>query len=114
MAKSKAKAAAKSLKHGTNMKAKRKTRSRVQFRRPKTLQLARRPKYQRKSTAGKISLSQFSVLKYPLTTESAMHKIEDFNTLVFIVDSRANKNQIKDAVRSMYDIESAKVNTLIR
>jgi|AntAceMinimDraft_5_1070358.scaffolds.fasta_scaffold02873_6 hypothetical protein len=28
------------------------------------------------------------ILKYPLTTESAMKKIEDNNTLVFIVDAR--------------------------
>jgi large subunit ribosomal protein L23Ae len=54
------------------------------------------------------------VLKYPLTTESAMKKIEDNNTLVFIVDVRASKKKIKDAVKGMYDIQCAKVNTLIR
>ena len=41
-----------------------------------------------------------------------MKKIEDNNTLVFIVDVLANKRQIKDAVKQMYEI--AKVNTLIR
>ena len=54
------------------------------------------------------------VLKYPLTTESALKKIEDNNTLVFIVDVRASKKKIKDAVKGMYDIQCAKVNTLIR
>lgn len=54
------------------------------------------------------------VLKYPLTTESAMKKIEDNNTLVFIVDIRADKRKIKDAVKKMYDIQTRKVNTLIR
>jgi large subunit ribosomal protein L23Ae len=54
------------------------------------------------------------VLKYPLTTESAMKKIEDNNTLVFIVDVRASKKKIKEAVKGMYDIQCAKVNTLIR
>lgn len=54
------------------------------------------------------------VLKYPLTTESAMKKIEDNNTLVFIVDVRANKRQIKDAVKKMYEIQTQKINTLIR
>ena len=43
-----------------------------------------------------------------------MKKIEDNNTLVFIVDTRANKRQITDAVRRMYEIKTAKVNTLIR
>jgi hypothetical protein len=43
-----------------------------------------------------------------------MKKIEDHNTLVFIVDTRANKRQITEAVRRMYEIKTAKVNTLIR
>jgi large subunit ribosomal protein L23Ae len=54
------------------------------------------------------------VLKFPLTTESANQKIEENNTLVFIVDARATKVQIKAAVNRMYDIECEKVNTLIR
>ena len=54
------------------------------------------------------------ILKCPLTTESAMKKIEDNNTLVFIVDARSTKKQIKDAVKRMYDIQTEKINTLIR
>jgi len=59
-------------------------------------------------------MDKFRVIKYPLTTESAMKKIEDNNTLVFIVDVLANKRQIKDAVKQMYEIQCQKVNTLIR
>merc|ERR1712198_810208 len=50
----------------------------------------------------------------PYTTESAMKKIEDNNTLVFIVDVKSNKHQIKSAVKKLYEIEVVKVNTLIR
>ena len=50
----------------------------------------------------------------PLNTESAMKKIEEHNTLVFIVDIKSNKRQIKDAVKKLYDVQAAKVNTLIR
>ena len=39
-----------------------------------------------------------------------MKKIEDNNTLVFIVDVKANKHQIKQAVKKLYDIDMAKVN----
>ena len=53
-------------------------------------------------------------LIFPLKTESAMKKIEDNNTLVFIVDKKANKPQIKLAVKKVYDIHVSKVNTLIR
>ena len=37
-----------------------------------------------------------------------MKKIEDNNTLVFIVDVAANKRQIKDAVKAMYYIPAAR------
>ena len=43
-----------------------------------------------------------------------MKKIEDNNTLVFIVDVRASKKKIKAAMKGLYDIECAKINTLIR
>lgn len=59
-------------------------------------------------------LDHYAIIKFPLTTESAMKKIEDNNTLVFIVDVKANKHQIKHAVKKLYDIDVAKVNTLIR
>merc|ERR1712094_64116 len=89
-------------------------RYKTKFHRPKTLRLLRTPKYSRKSVPRVNPLDQFAILKYPLTTESAMKKIEDNNTLVFIVDVRATKTKVKDAVSSMYDIQCAKVNTLIR
>lgn len=59
-------------------------------------------------------LDQFKIVKYPLTTESAMKKIEDNNTLVFIVDKRSNKHMIKTAVKKLYEIDVQRVNTLIR
>jgi len=82
------------------------------FRRPKTRRYPKQPMYPRHSTPRQKS-NYFSVIKYPLTTESAMQKIEEHNTLVFIVDLRSNKRKIKHAVRKMYDIKAAKVNTLI-
>uniref|UniRef100_G3MMK9 Large ribosomal subunit protein uL23 N-terminal domain-containing protein n=2 Tax=Amblyomma TaxID=6942 RepID=G3MMK9_AMBMU len=97
--------------HGTRTK---KIRTSVKFRRPKTLSLPRNPKYPRRSVPTRTRLDQFSIIKHPLTTESAMKKIEDNNTLVFIVHLRANKHQIKTAVKKLYDIDVANVNTLIR
>lgn len=43
-----------------------------------------------------------------------MKKIEENNTLVFIVDVKANKAQIKAALKKLYDIDTVKINTLIR
>ncbi|XP_036042754.1 60S ribosomal protein L23a-like [Onychomys torridus] len=92
---------------------KKKIRTSPTFWWPKTLRLWRQPKYPRKSAPRRNKLDHYAIIKFPLTTESAMKKIEDNNTLVFIVD-KANKHQIKQAVKQLYDIDVAKVNTLIR
>eukprot|EP00562_Extubocellulus_spinifer_P024895 CAMPEP_0178661530 /NCGR_PEP_ID=MMETSP0698-20121128/27747_1 /TAXON_ID=265572 /ORGANISM="Extubocellulus spinifer, Strain CCMP396" /LENGTH=141 /DNA_ID=CAMNT_0020304339 /DNA_START=64 /DNA_END=487 /DNA_ORIENTATION=- len=83
------------------------------FLRPKTLSLDRKPKYAPRSVPKKNTLDKFSVIKYPLTTESSMKLIEDSNTLVFIVNIKSNKRQIKSAVKELYNIDCDKVNTLI-
>jgi len=108
--------AAKAVKSGSSTlkKKTKKIRTKVTFHRPKTLKLPRNPKYPRISAPPRNKLDHYQILKYPLTTESAMKKIEDNNTLVFIVDIRADKKKIKDAVKKMYDIQAKKVNTLIR
>lgn len=59
-------------------------------------------------------MDAYNIIKFPLTTEAAMKKIEDNNTLVFIVHLQANKHHIRSAVKKLYDIDVAKVNTLIR
>merc|ERR1712154_659736 len=82
--------------------------------RPKTFRPARNPKCPKRSTPRRNRMDAYSVIKHPLTTESAMKKIEDNNTLVFICDMKANKFQIKAAVKKLYDINVSKVNTLIR
>ncbi|RYR42767.1 hypothetical protein Ahy_A08g039208 isoform A [Arachis hypogaea] len=106
---------AKAVKSGATFKKKaKKIRTKVTFHRPKTLKKDRNPKYPRISAPPRNKLDHYQILKYPLTTESAMKKIEDNNTLVFIVDLRADKKKIKDAVKKMYDIQAKKVNTLIR
>ena len=89
-------------------------RTTVQFHRPATLRQARNPKFPLHSVTGKPGSQLYAVVKHPLTTESAMQKIEDQNTIAFIVDPRSNKYVIKDAVEKLYEVKVAKVNTLIR
>ena len=110
----KAAAAAKASKVGVHAKGTKKIKTSVHFKRPKTLRLARNPKYQRKSVNKVNKLDKYGIIKYPLCTESAMKQIEDNNTLTFIVDVRSNKYTIAAAVKSMYEIDIVKVNTLIR
>merc|ERR1712170_46973 len=80
----------------------------------KTLIKPRDPKYPRKSTETREKMGKYRIIMCPVTTESAMKKIEEINTLVFLVDIKANKQKIKEAVKAMYDVQCAKVNTLIR
>lgn len=86
----------------------------MQFYRPKTLKLKRNPKYAASTKEGATKMDKFAVIKKPVNSETAMKKIEDHNTLVFIVDIRANKRQIKAAVSSLHDVKVIRVNTLIR
>ncbi|RYO85145.1 hypothetical protein DL766_007344 [Monosporascus sp. MC13-8B] len=109
-----ANAAAKAVLKGDNPNAKRKVRTTTSFHRPKTLQLARNPKYLRKSIPHAPRLDEHKIIIHPLNTESAMKKIEENNTLVFLVDIRANKAQIKQALKKLYQIDVVKINTLIR
>merc|ERR1712136_467337 len=98
MAKSTALKAKKNVVKGKQQTTKAKVRTSVHFRLPKTLKLARSGLYPRKSAPKAGRMDQFSIIHHPLTTESAMKKIEDNNTLVFITDVRASKPQIKLAV----------------
>merc|ERR1712106_419755 len=109
-----AKGVAKAITKGTKTTSK-KIRTGIKFHLPKTLKLDRSPKYPRKYRPSANQLDRYQILKYPLTTESAMKKIEENNTLVFIVDVRASKLQIKEAIKRMYEpIDVSKINPLVR
>ncbi|KFO19331.1 60S ribosomal protein L23a [Fukomys damarensis] len=69
------------------------------------------PNTLRRVTPRRNKLDHYAI-KFSLTKESAM-KIDN-NTLVFIMDVKANNHQIKQAVRKRYDNDMARVNTLIR
>lgn len=60
----------------------------------------------------KNSLDQYQILMYPLVTESAMKNMIENNTLVFLVDVRSDKANIKDAFEMICKIRTIKVNTL--
>ena len=53
---------------------------------PKTLRLRRQPKYPRKSAPRRNKLDHYAIIKFLLSTESAMKKTEDNNTLISIVN----------------------------
>ena len=50
----------------------------------------------------------------PIVSEKSYDLIEDSNTYTFVVDRRANKTQIKQAIASIFDVEVLSVNTMNR
>ena len=109
----KATKAAKAVKKGTKVQVK-KIRTNPHFTRNHTLRQARNPKYAVSSLPKQPKLNEFTIVKAPVFTDSTMKEIERHNTLVFIVDTRANKCQIAQALKSLYNVDVARVNTLIR
>ena len=53
----------------------------------------------------------YEVLKRPLQTEKTMY-LKDLRQYGFEVDERANKQLVKDAVETMFDVDVVKVNML--
>ncbi|WP_309493649.1 50S ribosomal protein L23 [Candidatus Hecatella orcuttiae] len=60
-----------------------------------------------------MKLSPHKVILHPVITEDAVALIETENKLVFVVDRRAGKEQIKRTVETLYKVGVEKVNTVI-
>lgn len=52
-----------------------------------------------------------SIIKHPVATEKSVRGIDTQNTLVFIVDRKATKPQIKDEVERLLGVKVLRVNT---
>jgi len=58
-------------------------------------------------------MEPYGVILYPLMTESASLMVEKENKLVFVVNLKAAKKDVKRAVEELYEVEVEKVNVLI-
>ena len=54
-----------------------------------------------------------NVIKHPLATEKSIRMMEASNTLVFVVDIKATKVDIKEAVEKQFTAKVSRVRTLI-
>jgi large subunit ribosomal protein L23 len=57
-------------------------------------------------------MDHYQVIKRPLITEKGMRSNEENNTVVFQVDTRANKLLIKHAIEALFQVKVLEVNTL--
>lgn len=54
------------------------------------------------------------IILAPVVSEKSYDQIEDFNTYTFVVDPRANKTEIKEAVQAIFGVTVESVNTMNR
>jgi len=57
-------------------------------------------------------MDPYKVIKYPLSTEKSIRLMEAENKLIFVVDKKANKQDIKNAIEKVYKVKIVKINTL--
>jgi large subunit ribosomal protein L23 len=58
-------------------------------------------------------MDPYEVILYPLMTESSSLMVEKENKLVFIVNLKANKPDVKKAVEKLYDVKVESVNVQV-
>ena len=57
-------------------------------------------------------MDPYKVIKYPLATEKAVRLMESENKLTLVVDKKAKKQDIKEAVEKLFNVKVMKVTTL--
>ncbi len=58
-------------------------------------------------------MDPYETILYPVMTEVTSRILETENKLVFIVNIKAKKTDIKRAVQELYEVRVEKINTLI-
>ena len=55
----------------------------------------------------------YKIIKNPLATEKAVRLMEAENKLIFVVDRKSKKQEIREAAEEIFKVKVLKVNTLI-
>jgi large subunit ribosomal protein L23 len=58
-------------------------------------------------------MNPFDVIIHPDVTEKSMKLLETENKLVFIVSLKSDKDDIRNAVETLYEVKVTDVNTLV-
>jgi large subunit ribosomal protein L23 len=58
-------------------------------------------------------MESLTIIKHPLATEKAIRLMEAENKLVFVVDKKATKKQIKNSIEEAFGTKVSKVNMYI-
>ena len=58
-------------------------------------------------------MDPYKIIKYPLSTEKSIRLMESENKLIFVVDKKSNKTEIKKAIETMFKSKVSDVKTYI-
>ena len=58
-------------------------------------------------------MDPYLIIKHPLSTEKSIRLMESENKLIFVVDNKATKKEIKTAIEQMFNVEVSDVNTFV-
>ena len=58
-------------------------------------------------------MDAYDIIKYPLSTEKSIRLMESENKLIFVVNKKATKKEIKRAIEEMFKVAVNNVKTLI-
>ncbi len=62
---------------------------------------------------GKNKMASLSIIRYPSGTEKSIRIMDSENKLVFFVERKARKDEIKKALEEAFDVKILKINTMI-
>jgi large subunit ribosomal protein L23Ae len=57
--------------------------------------------------------NEFKIIRGSVTSDKATRKLEDENTMVFWVDLRAKKPQIRKAINKLYHVSPVNISTIV-
>jgi large subunit ribosomal protein L23 len=58
-------------------------------------------------------MDAYNIIKYPLSTEKSIRLMEAENKLIFVVNKKATKKEIKAAVEEMFKVKIDNINTFV-
>ena len=58
-------------------------------------------------------MDPYTIIKYPLSTEKSIRLMEAENKLIFVVNKKSTKKEIKKAIEEMFKVIVVDVKTLV-
>lgn len=58
-------------------------------------------------------MDEYNIIKYPLSTEKSIRLMESENKLIFVVNKKSTKHEIKEAIEKMFKVKIDGINTFI-